>query len=260
MKWCSKMSVPDADAQDLKNTKKVGRLWNHLEDGRTTSRSEVVQGTERLKTSQSWFPELLACNRRRETGIQESCIYTDSCASHREKCETTYSRGRPFMHCRRTSSGQSVHSSGTVAHHTKHGGHRTKTHGTRMWRTSTGFREMPKEGSLEELGMEFGADRGRRIASPGAMVSRSCWTRQDTTCFDGEWACAVHTSQKTRRTLCHQTLRKGAGEPHVRRRDESGESDRVVVHNRHIEFPDGTKSKRTEQTRWMDRHRLSSMS
>ena len=211
-------------------------------------------------TSQSSFPELLACNPRRETGIQESCIYTNSCVSHRDKYETTCSRGQPSMHCRRTSSGQFVHTSGTVAHHTNHRGHRTNTHGTRMWRTSTGFRELPKEGCLEELGMKCGAEQGRRMASPGAKVNRNYWTRQDTTCFDGEWACAVHTSQKTRRTLCHQTLRKGTGEPLVRRQNESGESDRVVVHKRHIEFQDGTKSKRTEQTRWMDRHRLGRMS
>ena len=42
--------------------------------------------------------------------------------------------------------------------------------GTRVWRTLTGYREMPKAGHLEELGAEWTADRRRSITSPGVEI------------------------------------------------------------------------------------------
>ena len=41
--------------------------------------------------------------------------------------------------------------------------------GARVWRAEKGFREMAKEGYIEELGEEWGADRGRAITSPGIV-------------------------------------------------------------------------------------------
>ena len=54
-----------------------------------------------------------------------------------------------------------------------------------VWR----FREMPKAGYFEELGAEWGADRGRNITSPGVDIKgKTSWTQEDTASFVVEWA------------------------------------------------------------------------
>ena len=99
------------------------------------------------------------------------------------------------------------------------------------------------------------------IARSGQQEQQRAKTGQDTaqpvSSRRGEGA--GHTSPKTRHTLCHQALLKGTGKSHEKRCKESGEIDQVVVHNKNMEFKDGTRSKQSEHTRCMDRHRLGRM-
>ena len=122
---------------------------------------------------------------------------------------------------------------------------------TPVWRTPRGFISMPKEGS-------FSGARHRMVSSPrkkhhiarsGQQEQQRAKTGQDTaqqvSSRRGEGA--GHTSPKTS-TLCHQALLKGTGKSHENRCKESGETDQVVVHNKNLEFKDGTRSKQSEHS------------
>ena len=91
----------------------------------------------------------------------------------RDKCETTCLW--TTLHALQTTIEWTICSqaSGTVAQHTNHRAHRTNiarnTNVENLHRVSENCQRI---GSPEEFAMECGADRGRRVALPGAVVNR----------------------------------------------------------------------------------------
>ena len=94
----------------------------------------------------------------------------------------------------------------------------------------------------------------RQEWTTGATASQN-WTRHGTTSFVEAWRRCRSYFPKDQ----PPSVAQGNWRIPREQMNKSGETDQVVVHNKNMEFKGGTRSKQSEHTRWMDRHRLGRM-
>ena len=95
-----------------------------------------------------------------ETWIQEIRVHTDSCTSHRDQREEFGASRRSPLHRWPDPSGQSGHSTGTMAHHEGHGGDRARNNRDFFFGHECGEHQQVSDRCrrkciFEELGIEW---------------------------------------------------------------------------------------------------------